>query len=278
MDSSLYNCIVGKAGEASLTELKELSLVNQRFSTVDGIGDIRKLKHLKRVNLTLNLLGSIEKLGSLEELEIADFSCNNIASVSEVCEELKECLKLNDLTLLGNPCTRSPNYRNYVIASLPQLLRLDHVEITRLDKIQATADLENYTKEFETFQKTQNMDNNEPERKKSQETPRNWPNPPDFRFHRPRTLEIRGKMLNVNEGNFIYDVKECENFYEMELSVPKFVYSDDIGVDVQKTYVRVDVKGNVFQLVFNENIDSQNSKAQRSLATGKLYIRMPKLK
>ena len=60
-------------------------------------GDIRKLKHLKRVNLTLNLLGSIEKLGSLEELEIADFSCNNIASVSEVCEELKECLKLNDL-------------------------------------------------------------------------------------------------------------------------------------------------------------------------------------
>ena len=54
MDSSLYNCIVGKAGEVSLTELKELSLVNQRFSTVDGIGKCcpaLEILHLQGNNL-----------------------------------------------------------------------------------------------------------------------------------------------------------------------------------------------------------------------------------
>lgn len=58
-----------------------------------------------------------------------------------------------------------------------------------------------------------------------------------------------------------------------------FSYLDTslIDVDVQPNYVRVTVKGKVFQLALNDEIHTSDAIIQRSLTTGYLLIKMPKL-
>lgn len=51
-----------------------------------------------------------------------------------------------------------------------------------------------------------------------------------------------------------------------------------IDVDVQPTYVRVTVKGKVFQLALSEEVNPDSSSAKRSQTTGHLIISMPKVR
>lgn len=48
---------------------------------------------------------------------------------------------LRDLYLTGNPCTEYEGYRDFVVASLPQLVTLDGKEITKSERISATQQL-----------------------------------------------------------------------------------------------------------------------------------------
>lgn len=50
-----------------------------------------------------------------------------------------------------------------------------------------------------------------------------------------------------------------------------------IDVDVQPNYVRVRVKGKIFQLSLNDEVNIGASTSQRSMITGHLLITMPKL-
>lgn len=50
-----------------------------------------------------------------------------------------------------------------------------------------------------------------------------------------------------------------------------------IDADVQPTYVRVTVKGKIFQLVLPEEVRPDSSYAQRSQTTGHLIVTMPKV-
>ncbi|XP_067218126.1 dynein axonemal assembly factor 11 isoform X1 [Chanodichthys erythropterus] len=72
----------------------------------------------------------------------------------------------------------------------------------------------------------------------------------------PRTLiTADGRVLNVNE--------------------PKHMDTSLLDVDVQPTYVRVTVKGKVFQLVLPAEVKPDNSTAQRSQTTGHLLLILP---
>lgn len=48
------------------------------------------------------------------------------------CHSLRENEQLEELSLLGNPCTRWPGYRAYVVAVLPHLQRLDSEQVMLL--------------------------------------------------------------------------------------------------------------------------------------------------
>ena len=60
------------------------------------------------------------------------------------------------------------------------------------------------------------------------------------------------------------------------MEVPKFMNTDSLNVDLQPRYVRVDVKGKVTQIRFDEDILVERSTIQRSTTTGWLCITMPK--
>lgn len=48
-----------------------------------------------------------------------------LSSLARALRSLQENEHLEELHLLGNPCTRWPGYRPYVIGTLPRLRRLD---------------------------------------------------------------------------------------------------------------------------------------------------------
>ena len=52
--------------------------------------------------------------------------------------------------------------------------------------------------------------------------------------------------------------------------------TDSLNVDLQPTYCRVDIKGKITQIRFDEEILTERSTVQRSTTTGWLCITMPK--
>lgn len=59
---------------------------------------------------------------------------------------------MRELYLTGNPCVDYDGYRDYVIATLPQLQRLDGIEIEKSERIQAIQD---YKRIRESIQRQQ---------------------------------------------------------------------------------------------------------------------------
>ncbi|MGH0166027.1 UNVERIFIED_CONTAM: hypothetical protein FKN15_061465 [Acipenser sinensis] len=102
--------------------------------------NVDKLKKLEYLNLALNNIEQIENLEGCESLQKLDFTVNFIGELSSV-ESLKQNIHLRELFLVGNPCTEFEGYREFVVATLPQLKWLDGKEIERSDRIKAMQNL-----------------------------------------------------------------------------------------------------------------------------------------
>jgi len=94
----------------------------------------------------------------------------------------------------------------------------------------------------------------------------------------PRTHKENGKVLQCNQGGYDWSFndsedKTCINF---ELSVPRFMDTSLLDVNLEPEYVRVLVKDKVTQLSFPEEILVERSTVQRSQITGHLVVCCPK--
>lgn len=121
-----------------------------------------------------------------------------------------------------------------------------------------------------------------------------------------RFFASSGRPLSFNEPKLTFEFQDMSNEYVLDLHIYKYVnlveknvflgnellisiqsshvltvcrYLDTslIDVDVQPNYVRATLKGKVFQLALNDEIRTSDAKSQRSLTTGHLLIKMPKL-
>ncbi|XP_060761938.1 dynein axonemal assembly factor 11 isoform X2 [Neoarius graeffei] len=88
-----------------------------------------------------------------------------------------------------------------------------------------------------------------------------------------------GRVLNVNEPKLDFTISEDEekNCVLLDLHVYRHLDTSLLDVDVQPTYVRVTVKGKVFQLVLPAEVKPDSSTAKRSQTTGHLLITMLKM-
>lgn len=142
--------------ECIISTLEELSLHQQDIEKIEYLD--KWCRELKILYLQSNLIPKIENIGRLKKLEYLNLALNNIERVEnlEGCESLKkldltvnfvgeltslECLKnsyhFEELYLTGNPCTDYEGYREYVIATLPQLKRLDGQVVEKSERIKA---------------------------------------------------------------------------------------------------------------------------------------------
>ncbi|XP_076657840.1 touch insensitive larva B [Halictus rubicundus] len=113
--------------------LKILLLQNNLIGKIENLGRLKRLEYL---NLALNNIEAIENLEGLESLKKLDLTVNFIGDLRAV-RKLRCNENLEQLFLMGNPCADYSGYRDYTIATLPQLKELDGTVIERSERIKA---------------------------------------------------------------------------------------------------------------------------------------------
>lgn len=123
---------------------RELRIVYLQNNLIQRIENVARLKMLEYLNLALNAIKRIEGLTRCESLKKLDLTVNFIDVPEGLLSvaELSANEKLEDLYLTGNPCTSYEGYREFVVASLPSLQRLDGTDVVPSERIAATQRLE----------------------------------------------------------------------------------------------------------------------------------------
>lgn len=119
-------------------KLKILYLQNNLIGKIENVG---RLKELVYLNLALNSVLVLEGLTGCEMLEKLDLTVNFIGDLTGV-KSLRVNRNLKILYMTGNPCASFERYREYVVATLPQLEKLDGIDITKSERIVAMQDFE----------------------------------------------------------------------------------------------------------------------------------------
>ncbi|RVE61284.1 hypothetical protein OJAV_G00169030 [Oryzias javanicus] len=93
----------------------------------------------------------------------------------------------------------------------------------------------------------------------------------------PALFGANGHVLNINEAKLNFHLTEDEdnNTIVLDLAVYRHMDTSLIDADVQPTYVRVNIKGKIFQIVLPAEVKPDSSTAQRSKTTGHLLLTMP---
>jgi len=200
-----------------------------------------------------------------------------------------------------------PKYKEYVIASVPQLSFIDGYEILKSDRIKARQYFDSLEKELDKLAKENifkkeidpDKDNpdkyskeyrrklykeleeerNEKEREKMQKQKENdafWYGIEKKEI--PSVYRENGEIRVCNHGK--YDFRLDEDYYRtgittFELKLPKYMDTSQVSVDLNPQYVRIIAKDKLTQLKFNYDIVVESSTIQRSTTTGYLVIKCP---
>lgn len=94
----------------------------------------------------------------------------------------------------------------------------------------------------------------------------------------PSVYNPQGDIRQCNEGKYewLFGESEDKTAVTLEVYLPKFMDTSLVSVDLNPLYVRMDIKGKITQLKFEEEIIVEKSKIQRSTTTGVLKLTMPK--
>ncbi|VEN61993.1 unnamed protein product [Callosobruchus maculatus] len=294
---------------------KELQILYLQANLISKIENLNKLKKLQYLNMAINNVEVIENLERCESLEKLDLTLNFVGDLESVCS-LKDNVHLRELILTGNPCCEYKGYREYVIAQLPQLTSLDVKEITRSERIKAVQNLPTIEKSIraqqEAYRKRRDEQRVRMSRKDTshltddefwQATSEHCPESRldiAARHKRAREKEKReagededepsvrrsvrlfskdgGRPLNVNQAKLDFHLDDADPAqFVLDVAIYKFLDANLIDVDLQPIYVKITIKGKIFQIVFPEEIHVEKSTCQRSQSSGHLILKMPKV-
>ncbi|XP_065365575.1 protein tilB [Calliphora vicina] len=299
---------------------RELKILLLQSNLISKIENLYKLKRLEYLNLALNNIERVENLEKLESLNKLDLTLNFIGELTSI-ESLKNNYNLRSLILTGNPCCDYTNYREFVIATLPQLESLDCQEITLTQKLQVKPLLKTYRAVI--IQKQANYAMHRDEQKirflqqkeeleakmaniedEDERIKTFWDskseNCPEIRheiakYHRkgretnddvselkkhriePQLFAPCGRPYNINKPQLQFTLNDEDNEYILKLEVYKFLDTSHIKVEVEVNYIRVTVKGKIFQISLNGEVKPSEAAVQRSQITGQLVIKVAKL-
>lgn len=103
---------------------------------------LKEMPNLEIVSLPVNRISSLKDFQGLTKLRELSVRDNCITDLRELFY-LRNCKALENIWIMGNPCGELPNARLTAIAILPQLRRLNNIEITPSEKDQSSrVDLE----------------------------------------------------------------------------------------------------------------------------------------
>jgi protein TilB len=136
---------------------------------------LNKLVELEYINLAVNSIKKIEGVKRCESLNKLDLTLNfiDIEDLRESLENLEWCPHMTDLYLTGNPCCDWPNYREYTIAKVETLMKLDGEEIEKSHRLQAKQKLAKLEYELDVLAEQSTM-KKEQKRKEGHHDPDEW--------------------------------------------------------------------------------------------------------
>ena len=111
----------------SLDEIKTLNLWGCDLNNISILSECKKLEIL---SLSLNKISNISPLKKCINLRELYLRKNNITSLSQI-DNLINLIHLRILWLDENPISNLDNYKEYILNTLPQLIKLDNNTIIR---------------------------------------------------------------------------------------------------------------------------------------------------
>lgn len=283
----------------NLGKLKKLHYLNLAINNIEKVENLEKLESLSKLDLTLNFIGDLESVSSLQhnynlrELILTGNPCADFPGYRTFVVHQLPQLKVLDSV----PITKSDRLAAAIAFSdvLPGI-KLDQekysffreeqkqrvtqqiLEIRR--QMDAIPDEEERNKFFWDSKCEHSPESRvdlvkqqtENDRRKQGSTKDD-----DVKKKPPRRLFTdQDQPLNINEAKLEFLFRDLREAFELDLFVPKFCDTELLSVDLQPKYVRVTVKGKLFQLALQEEVRVHESTSQRSQTTGHLLIRMPK--
>ena len=117
--------------KANVNNPKNIRALNLRGNKISDISILSELTSLEIISLNANQIKDIsafKKLKNVRELYLKD---NQISDFNQL-ENLKNCKKLEKLAIKDNPIANISNYHQKIIEILPQLKKIDDIEIKQL--------------------------------------------------------------------------------------------------------------------------------------------------
>ena len=119
----------------SLGEVRSLNMWGQDISDVEIL---LRMPNVEVLSLSVNGIRSLRSFGQCHRLRELYLRKNDVTNLADI-QHLSgiKCLKI--LWLSDNPCAETPDYRATVIQYLPNLEKLDNVDIADSERLSANA-------------------------------------------------------------------------------------------------------------------------------------------
>jgi protein TilB len=100
---------------------------------------LSKLKELEYINAAVNNISLIENIRGCESLQKLDLTLNfiDIEDFEESVDNLAELPDFREIYLTGNPCTDWPHWKEYLMARIDTLGRIDGDEVSKSMRMKA---------------------------------------------------------------------------------------------------------------------------------------------
>lgn len=124
-------------GLVNLENLLELHIEHQKFQPGEKMHiepeSLHALQWLQVLNISNNGIDNLDFIANLRELRCLKCADNKVAELIDL-ENLRGCLRLNDVTLEGNPVSKKPKYRDHIILNVDEIQSLDAKAINPNEK------------------------------------------------------------------------------------------------------------------------------------------------
>ncbi len=121
--------VLSRTNNNNPKNIKSLNLWNNKISDISMLSEFPSLEIISLSTNQVKDISVFKKLKNIRELYLKD---NQITDLNQI-ENLKNCKKLEKLVLKDNPIANDPNYIYKIIEILPQLKRIDDIDIKEVN-------------------------------------------------------------------------------------------------------------------------------------------------
>jgi hypothetical protein len=117
--------ILPEVNNMNISSITSLNIHDKNINDISILSKFQTLENISLVNNNIKDLNVFKNLKNLKKLNLKD---NEITQFDQL-EPLKTCKQLESLCLKDNPITKEPNYTQKIKELLPQLKKIDDIEI-----------------------------------------------------------------------------------------------------------------------------------------------------